>query len=262
MKFNRIACIADKNIKAQKTLDDIIASYGFSELIFEERHKYDLIIVLGGDGFMLHMLHKYMDLKIPFFGINIGHEGFLLNSLKDGDLLKRITNSTSTKIRPLKMRAECEDGKIEEKIAINEVSLLRSSPQAAKLKIYVNDEPRLLNLVCDGVIVATPAGSSAYNFSVGGSILPLNANILSLMPISPFRPRRWGGALLPHKAKIRVEVIESKKRPVNAFADFVEIEDIISVTIEENNQIDIELLFDKEHSLEDRLIKEQFYSSN
>jgi len=256
MKYSSIACVADNTIKAQKVLKFLLAKYNITEL--PPKPKDDLIIVLGGDGFMLHTLHKYMSYNIPFFGMNVGNVGFLLNEFNHEDLLLRIKKSKPTIIHPLKMEAVTTKGEIEKRLAINEVSLMRSTNQAAKIRISVNDSVQILELVSDGVMVATPAGSSAYNFSVGGSIIPLGSNILALTPISPFRPRRWSGALLPHNATIKLEILEFDKRPVNAVADFLDVTDVSCVTIEEDRDSRIKLLFDEDHSLEERIIKEQF----
>lgn len=258
MSYKNIACIADNTVRAQKSLKWITENTGIKHIDEIKRDSNpDVIIVLGGDGFMLHSLHKYIDLNVPFYGMNVGNVGFLLNGYKEEDIITRITNARPTIIHPLQMNATLCDGSNKVSTAINEVSLFRASNQAAKIRISVNNSVRLQELVCDGVLVATPAGSSAYNFSVGGSIVPLESKILSLSPISPFRPRRWEGALLPHNAEIIFDIIDSAKRPVNAVSDFIESNNIKSVRIKEDSRA-ITLLFDADHSLEERILREQF----
>lgn len=221
--------------------------------------KARAIVVLGGDGFMLECLHKYGHHNVPFFGVNYGTIGFLLNlAQRPGKLTERIEKALMISLQPLKMRAEALDGTISEAYAYNEVSLFRATRQAAKLRITVDKETRLEELIADGVLVATPAGSTAYNFSAHGPIIPIDAQLLALTPISPFRPRRWRGALLPHRSKIHIDILEVAKRPVHAVADFTETMEIKRVTIEQCEENTVTLLFDPDHSLDQRIIAEQF----
>ncbi len=221
--------------------------------------KARAIVVLGGDGFMLESLHKYGHHNVPFFGLNYGSVGFLLNlAQRPGNLTERIDKALMISLQPLKMRAEGLDGTISEAFAYNEVSIFRATRQAAKLRITVDKEERLSELVADGVLVATPAGSTAYNFSAHGPIIPIDAQLLALTPISPFRPRRFRGALLPHHSKIHIDVLEVAKRPVHAVADFTETSEVKRVSIEQTEERTATLLFDPDHSLDQRIIAEQF----
>lgn len=252
--MKKIACIADDSEKAQNALKALLKHYKFST----DPKKADVIIALGGDGFMLHTIHDYMNLDIPIYGMNCGTIGFLMNSYRENDLLECISSAKAQKLRPLHMIAKTRDGKEHHHLAINEVSMLRSSKQAAHLRISVDGKVRMHELVCDGVLCATPAGSTAYNLSVHGPIIPIGSGIMALTPISPFRPRRWRGALLSHNAKLKIDVIDQHKRPVNAVADFNEVEDVVSVEIMEEKEKEMTLLFDSGHSLEERIIGEQF----
>lgn len=218
----------------------------------------DLIVALGGDGFMLSTLHRTQDLDAPVYGMNRGTVGFLMNAYSEDDLLERLENAEMETINPLRMTAECADGHFEEALAINEVSLLRAGPQAAKLRISVDGRERLEELVCDGALVSTPAGSTAYNYSAHGPILPIGADILALTAMSAFRPRRWRGALLPMSATVRFDVLEAEKRPVSAVADGREAKNVFSVEIKCEPGISHKILFDPGHGLEERLIREQF----
>ncbi len=253
-KYKKIFCIADDNKKAKQVYKKLAEECLFAKVALEA----DVIVVLGGDGFMLRTLHEYMQLKIPFFGINCGTVGFLMNQIKDLDLLARINATTCTNIHPLNMRAIDVDGRVLETLAINEIYLFRQSSQIIKIKVIIDNITRIDNLSADGVIVATSAGSSAYNCAVGGPILPIGSNILSLCAISPFRPRKWRGALLPHNAQIEFVASEYHKRPVNIVADFNEFKNITSVKVVEDTNNNITLLFDAGHGLEDRIIREQF----
>ena len=260
MKYQKIAIIANNTEKAQNILAEINTRYNFIQLDKRSlpESSVDLIIVLGGDGFMLHCLHRFMHLNVPVYGINCGTVGFLLNHLNVDELPKLLNHALPTITYPLEMIATLANGKVQNNLAVNEVSLFRKSNQAAKIKITVDREVRLAELVCDGILLSTPAGSSAYNSSVNGPILPIGSNILALTPISPFRPRRWSGALLPHTATVTLTIIEPERRPVNAVADFLEVESVISVKIKERRDISMRLLFDSNHSLEERILKEQF----
>lgn len=220
----------------------------------------DVAIVLGGDGTMLETLHKLHDSNcdIPVYGLNCGSVGFLLNPYSSKNLLDKITHAKTVDIYPLKFSCVVDDGKLQDVIAFNEVSLLRETRQAAKLKIIVNDDTRIEELVCDGILLATPAGSTAYNLSANGPILPISANLLALTPISAFRPRRWRGALLPSESCVEIHVINPQKRPVSATADSKEFRDIRSVKISQSDKFSKTLLFDPDHNLGERILKEQF----
>lgn len=229
-----------------------------------ERHGHvdpeaaDVIVALGGDGFMLQTLHGTEALPVPVYGMNRGTVGFLMNEFHEDDLPDRLDEAEETTIHPLRMRAETGSGELREALAINEVSLLRQGPQAAKLRIRIDGRLRLPELVCDGALLATPAGSTAYNYSAHGPILPIGADVLALTAMAAFRPRRWRGALLPATAKVRFEVIEPAKRPVMADADSRSVRDVTTVEIESAEEISHRLLFDPGHGLEERLISEQF----
>jgi NAD+ kinase len=267
MTFSQIACVADTTEKAQKAFKELSKRYNFVSLSKPKATKskarrganpVDAIVVLGGDGFMLETLHKYMSRDIPIYGMNCGTVGFLLNSYSPHNLLERINEARISRLHPLRMFARTQSGKQQELLAFNEVSLFRQSRQAARIRVTVDHVVRVQEMVADGIMVATPAGSTAYNFSAGGPILPFSANLICLTPISPFRPRRWRGALLPHNSSITFEILEPKKRPVSAVADFTEIRDVVSVAITENTKTTLSLLFDPEHALEERMVKEQF----
>lgn len=218
-----------------------------------------VIVVLGGDGFLLECLHKYGDRKLPFFGLNHGSVGFLLNpAQRPGDLQSRIEKALMVSLKPLVMQATLTDGTVKEAFAYNEVSLFRASRQAAKLKITIDGSERLDALVADGALVSTPAGSTAYNYSAHGPIIPIEANLLALTPISPFRPRRWRGALLPSYAKIQFDVLEVAKRPVHAVADFTEVKDVKTLLVHQSEEHTATLMFDPDHALDQRIISEQF----
>ncbi|MCH2037094.1 MAG: NAD kinase [Rickettsiales bacterium] len=256
IKNKKIAVNADETSKAQQAKDCLVEKYNF--ITDMSRNDIELLIVLGGDGFMLHTLHNQLRHPIPVYGMNCGTVGFLMNNYSDDCLLERLNAASSTTIKPLEMKAIDSHGKTHRAIAINEVSLLRQTSQAAHVKITVDQNVQLECMVCDGVLVATDAGSTAYNFSVGGPIIPLGSKILALTPISPFRPRRWKGALLPNKAKITFDILDAHKRPVSSVADFNEFRNIVSVTIWEKRSKRLTLMFDPEHGLEERIIREQF----
>lgn len=252
--MQKIACLADNSPKAQDALSNLGKIHDFCENAMDA----EIIIALGGDGFMLHILHQFMGENIAIYGMNCGTVGFLLNSYSEYDLFAKLQAAIPTTIHPIRMRSLDNHGNQSEALAINEVSLLRETKQTAKIRVSVDGVVRIEELVCDGAMVSTPAGSSAYNFSVGGPIIPLGAEILALTPIAPFRPRRWKGALLPSKAMVKFEVLEAVKRPVSAVADFTEFRDIISVEVSAATDYTLTLLFDPDHSLEDRIIREQF----
>jgi NAD+ kinase len=218
----------------------------------------DVIVALGGDGLMLQTLHRNIHRGTPIYGMNLGTIGFLMNTYKEAGLLQRLRKARQVSLTPLRMAALTTRGRASEVIAINEVSLLRSSRQTARIAVAVDGRKRLPDLYCDGALVATPAGSTAYNLSAHGPILPLGAGLLALTPINAFRPRRWRGALLPRDAKVEFTILEPNKRPVAAAADSVEIANVTKVTVTEATDIDLTLLFDPEHDLEERILKEQF----
>lgn len=239
--------------EAEIALKEVEAAYG--QCVAEEA---EVIVALGGDGTLLEALHKYHELGKPFYGMNKGSLGFLLNPYRSDELTARLKNAQSVTLHPLKMNARTEDGQDIESIAFNEVSLLRQRHHAAKIGISVDDIERLPELVCDGIMIATPAGSTAYNLSAHGPIIPLSANVLALTPISAFRPRRWRGALLPHNVAVRFEILNPAKRPVSATADTTEVRNVTQVDIRESRSISVTLLFDPDHNLEERILKEQF----
>ncbi|KJS42682.1 MAG: inorganic polyphosphate kinase [Roseovarius sp. BRH_c41] len=218
----------------------------------------DVIVALGGDGFMLHTLHRTQALDIPVYGMNRGTVGFLMNEYSETDLIDRLVAAAEEVINPLSMRAESRDGALHEALAINEVSLLRAGPQAAKLRITIDGRLRLEELVCDGALVATPAGSTAYNYSAHGPILPIGSDVLALTAVAAFRPRRWRGALLPKTALVRFDVVDPDKRPVMADADSRWVENVLWVEIRSETRIKHRILFDPGHGLEERLLREQF----
>jgi NAD+ kinase len=218
------------------------------------------IVALGGDGFMLETLHKHMKRGVPIYGMHRGSVGFLMNAYSPDGLEERLQRAKPVRVHPLEMTARDQAGAEHRALAINEVSLLRQSRQTAKLRVSVDDVPQLDELMSDGILIATPVGSTAYNLSAHGPIIPLGANILALTPISAFRPRRWRGALLPHTARVQIDMIEADKRPVSATADFTEVRNVVAVTIRERREIALTMLFDPEHNLEERVLKEQFLS--
>jgi NAD+ kinase len=252
-QFKQIAFVAAGTPEAREAYDQLAARYGNSE-----PNSADVIVALGGDGLMLQTLHRFMTSGKPIYGMHRGTVGFLMNDFAAEDLRERIVAAHKTIIHPLLMRARDRQGRFSEHHAINEVSLFRQSAQAAHLRIRIDGQQRLEELVADGVLVATPAGSTAYNLSVQGPIIPINAPLLALTPISPFRPRRWHGALLPDRAKVTIEAIEADKRPVAAVADHDEVRSVASVDISMDHDISINLLFDPGHNLDERILREQF----
>ncbi len=252
-KITKIYFFAGNSKQAKAAKTKLLKKYKQTEV-----EKAEVIVALGGDGTMLETLHKFIDKKVPIYGMNCGSVGFLMNNFSTDKLTKRIQLAKKTILHPLHMKAKTIDNKKISALAVNEVSLLRESRQSAKLRILVNNSVKLSKLVCDGVLLSTPAGSSAYNFSAHGPIIPLQSSILSLTPISAFRPRRWRGALLPTSSIIKIQVLEKTKRPVSAVADFTEVRDVDEVEIQENKKITLTLLFDPNHNLEERIINEQF----
>lgn len=249
----KIAFLASRAPVAQTARAALIGRYGDSR-----PEDADVIVALGGDGFMLETLQEVLDLDVPVYGMNRGTIGFLMNEYSESDLIGRLEAAEQEIVHPLSMRAVCRSGEEHHALAINEVSLLRSGAQAAKLKILVDGRQRLEELVCDGALVSTPAGSTAYNYSAHGPILPIGADVLALTPIAAFRPRRWRGALLPSEACVRFEVMEADKRPVMAHADSEAFGDIAWVEIRTELNVTHRILFDHGHGLEERLISEQF----
>ena len=249
----RIAFLASTADLAQSARNTFVHSFGDCDPSAAE-----VIVALGGDGFMLQTLHATQHLDVPVYGMNRGTVGFLMNEFSTEGLIARLAAAEEAVINPLRMRATCADGQTQTALAINEVSLLRQGPQAAKLQIFVDDRLRLSELACDGALVATPAGSTAYNYSAHGPILPIGSEVLALTAMAAFRPRRWRGAVLPKAAKVRFEVIEPVKRPVMADADNCSVKNVMSVEIESAGDVAHRLLFDPDHGLEERLIREQF----
>lgn len=249
----RIAVVAAEGPEAQAALKALKAKVN---LVAPK--DASVIVALGGDGFLLQTLHRFIGQNLPIFGMNCGSVGFLMNDFRAEGLPKRIAAASAVELFPLRMRAQTVGGKVTEALAINEVSLLRQTRQAAKLRILIDGVERMPELVCDGVLVATPAGSTAYNLSAHGPIIPLGTGVLALTPISTFRPRRWRGALLPQAAHVRIEVLDAKKRPVSAVADATEVRDVAAVEVAQDAATRLTLLFDPEHSLEERSLKEQF----
>ncbi len=218
----------------------------------------EVVVALGGDGYMLHMLHETMGRNIPIYGMNRGTIGFLMNDFAAENLMERLNEAETAVLYPLKMIAETVRNETIEAQAINEVSVLRETRQAAKLRVYVDDQMRLPDLICDGALISTPAGSTAYNLSAHGPILPIDSNLLAMTPISAFRPRRWPGALLPHTAAVTFEILEADKRPVSAVADHTEVREVVRVSVTENRDVSLQMLFDAGRHLSERIIDEQF----
>ncbi len=249
----KIAFVASERPEAQAALRVMIQKYGQTE-----EADADVIVALGGDGCMLETLRRRFDDPRPVYGMNRGTVGFLMNDYHEIDLNARLDAATRQIIYPLRMKVRTTKGEIKTRLAINEVSLLRQTSQTAKLRITIDGRVRMASLSCDGVLLATPAGSTAYNLSAHGPILPIGANLLALTPISPFRPRRWRGALLRHDATVTIDVSVAELRPVSASADNQEVRDIESVTISEDRSKPLVMLFDPGHALEERILQEQF----
>lgn len=260
MKYKNIAIVADESPFAQASAESLKEQYKLLDITQDniKPEDVDALIVVGGDGFMLQTLHEHISDGLPVYGLNMGTIGFLLNEYSENNLIDRVNEAVDTKIHPLKMCCTLENGESREVLAINEVSLLRMTGQAAKIGVSIDEASHMREMICDGVLVATPAGSSAYNYSNGGMVMPIGANLLALTPISPFRPRRWKGALLPNNTKIKFDILKSWKRPVKAVADNFEVNNVTSVEVFLDTTRTIHLLFDKGHSLEDRIMKEQF----
>jgi NAD+ kinase len=244
--------VASETPEAQGALTRLTQRYGNPPVA-----EAKTIVALGGDGFMLQTLHRYIDAGIPIYGLNFGSVGFLMNEFREEGLPERLAAAQPARIRPLRMVAHSANGETSA-IAFNEVSLFRQTRQTAKLKISLDGKVRLDELVCDGVLIATPAGSTAYNLSAHGPILPISAALLAMTPLSPFRPRRWRGALLPENAKVRIDILEPGKRPVSAVADDLEVRHVKAVDIAQDRTQAVTMLFDAGHSLDERILAEQF----
>src|SRR5215468_5052108 len=251
--YDRISFIASQTSDANTALKRLTKRYGNVA-----PEKADVIVALGGDGLMLQTLHRLMNSGKPIYGMHRGTVGFLMNDFREGDLKRRLAAAECTVIHPLLMRVRDVQNRVHEHYAINEVSLFRQTYQAARLRIVIDGKERLAELVADGMLIATPAGSTAYNLSAHGPIIPINAPLLALTPISPFRPRRWRGALLPDSARVTIEVLEAEKRPVAAVADHDEVRDVRVVDVMMDREISMHMLFDPGHSLDERILREQF----
>ena len=255
MDDKRIAFLASTSEEAQSAFADLVKRY--QNIPADEA---DAIVALGGDGFMLRVMHDYKDANKPIYGMNRGSVGFMMNAYTPDDLPARLARAEPVTLRPLVMTTITMSGKKEEAIAINDVSLFREIQQAAKIKITVDDIVRLEELICDGILLCTPAGSTAYNLSAHGPIVPIASDVLCLTPISAFRPRRWRGAILPNNARVKFEILEGQKRPVSACADAYEVRNVASVEVSLDTSTNLTMLFDPEHDLEERILSEQFAS--
>jgi NAD+ kinase len=251
----RIACVASSSAVARAAQADLAARY---DLV--DPSDCEVIVALGGDGLLLHTIHEHLELGRPIFGMNRGTVGFLTNQYRPDGLLERVAAATPIAVHPLRMAATFTDGPEAYALAFNEVAVTRLSAHSANLRLSIDGVERIARFMGDGLIVATAAGSTAYNLSAHGPIIPLGSNLLAVTPVSPFRPRRWKGALVPHTAEIVVENLDADKRPLAATADFRELPQVVSVTIREDPSTTVQLLFDADHSLEERIIAEQFLS--
>jgi NAD+ kinase len=251
--FEKIAFVASSVAAAREAATRLAGLYGNVK-----PEEADAIVALGGDGLMLQTLRKHLHDGVPIYGMNRGSFGFLMNDYSEDNLLERLAHAELSVIHPLAMRAVDGAGVLHKELAFNEVSLFRQTHQAAKIRISLDGTVRLQELICDGVLVATPAGSTAYNLSASGPILPINAQLLALTPISAFRPRRWRGALLPNTAKLQFDVLEPDKRPVSAVADHTETRWVRRVEVEQATDVALSIMFDPGHSLDERILSEQF----
>ncbi|MDR3523747.1 MAG: NAD kinase [Acetobacteraceae bacterium] len=253
MTAQRLHFTASSSPLAQESLARLVGLYGDCPL-----EQAEIIVALGGDGFMLETLHTVLERATPVYGMNCGSVGFMMNDFSEADLPARLVRAQAAVLHPLRMHAITRTGVVAEALALNEVSLLRELRQAAKIRISIDGRVRLEELICDGVLISTPAGSTAYNLSAHGPIVPLSANLLPLTPISAFRPRRWRGALLPSSAEVLFEVLEPDKRPVAAVADGFEVREVISVAVSEDRSLEACILFDPDQGLSERILAEQF----
>lgn len=249
----KIHFVASQADAAGAAVAALVERYGQAPI-----EEADVIVALGGDGFMLRTLHRFLPADLPVYGMKLGNVGFLMNRFREDELYDRLNEANVVELNPLCMIAVTEAGSESKALAINEVSLLRQLNQAAHIRILINGSVKVENLICDGVLVSTAAGSSAYNLSAQGPILPLGTDALALTPISPFRPRRWRGAVLPSSVRVRFEILDCYKRPVSATADAHEVRNVISVDVFEEKSITLKLMFDPDHSLEQRILDEQF----
>lgn len=256
MQTPRLTCLIDKRSDAAVQAMEKLAQH--YEFLPPDAEDLDVALVLGGDGFLLESMHGWLDRGVPFYGMNCGTVGFLMNNFSPDALYERLERARTAILFPLKMIARSLEGKEHRALAFNEVSLFRETRQAAKIHVSVDYETRLDEVICDGIMVATPAGSTAYNFSAGGPIVPLGSNVLALTGINAYRPRRWSGALLLHTSSVCFTIREPHKRPVSAVADFTEIRDVQCVEVSEDTRRPFKLLFDPEFHLEERIMKEQF----
>lgn len=261
INFNRIAIVADVASKtASEAYDKLSSMYQFAPERAITEGEVDVVVAIGGDGLMLKVLHRYLDQMVLFYGLNAGTVGFLLNPMNMDNLLERINSAQVFNLNPLQMKVTDTDDQVTTKLAINEISILRETNQAARLQVLVDEQERLERLVCDGVLVSTPAGSTAYNYAANGPIIPFTGNLLAMTPIAPFRPRRWHGALIPNHHKISIVNTDPYKRPISAVADFHEIREAVRVDIETLHNRPIRLLFDQGNSIEDKIMREMFIS--
>ena len=251
--YNKIHIIADANSTAQSAKRLIAKKYKNFPI-----NDSDVLVVLGGDGFMLASLKKYQKYQLPFYGMNKGNRGFLLNKFDEKDLINKINKSKIAELHPLEMYAKNKNGKVKTAIAVNEVSVFRETRQAAKLEIKIDNKIRMKEVTCDGVLVATPAGSTAYNLSARGPVLDLESNLLAVTPISPFKPRGWRGATINNRSKVSIKNLDFKKRPVSVVADNIEFRDVSNVSIYLNKNKTFKLLYDKKYGLKERNLAEQF----
>jgi NAD+ kinase len=253
MGYEKICFLRSESAKSKEAYKHLVDQYGNHDI-----EEADVVVTLGGDGFLLEVLHNYPDMKKPIYGMNRGTLGFLLNAFESKDLLEKINDSTSIYLCPIRMESTDVDGNTQDFLAYNEVSVIRYSAQSANLKIIVNEVTALEMLACDGVLVSTPAGSTAYNLSAHGPIIPLNSNLLALTPVSPFRPRRWKGALLPNDSVIEIENLDPIKRPIGVAADSREAKNVVHIKVWQDQSDKRHLLFNSAQSLEDRIMREQF----
>ncbi len=249
----KLACIHSSSDRAKTTYEQLSR-----KIDFVDANEADVILALGGDGLMLHALHKFLDLDTPIYGLNCGTVGFLMNQQSEEDLVERVRAAEASSLFPLRTEVTTVSGETHEQLAFNEVSVIRHSGQTANLRLAINGVQRMEKLACDGLLVATPMGSTAYNLSAHGPIIPLGSNVLALTPVSPFRPRRWRGALLPCTSVVELTNLDPAKRPLGASADFHEVRDVVSLSVRQDRSRPFHILFDPNQSLEERIFREQF----